>query len=326
MKNLDRRSFLGLGAATAASLALPSQLHAAPVAPAASAGNVKFVFFTDTHIEPELNGGEGVAKAFARIKSLKPEFCIQGGDHCIDLTQQPRERSMMLLDLYAKTEHILDVPVHQVIGNHDVLGTESKGAIPTSDPLWGKKVFNDKWGKTYTSWDHKGYHFITLDSIYIDPKTGVYTPTVDAEQLTWLAADLAATKAGTPIIVTIHVPMVSAVPQYNKETYPYFKLTNAYDVLPLFEGHNILAVLQGHTHINEVVYWHDIPFITSGAVCGNWWKGSRWGTPEGFTVVELAGGKIHWRYETYGFKTVAPEKDPYSVVAQPKIPGSWPVR
>src|SRR5690242_15600085 len=101
--SMDRRRFLSLGAAAAASAALP--LHAAQQA--SSAGSVKFVFFTDTHIEPELNGGEGCAKAFARIKSLKPEFCIQGGDHCIDLTSEPRERSMMLIDLYKKTEHIL---------------------------------------------------------------------------------------------------------------------------------------------------------------------------------------------------------------------------
>jgi len=320
MKNLDRRSFLSLSAAAAASTALP--LHAAP---SSSAGNVKFVFFTDTHIEPELNGAEGCTRAFERIKSLKPEFCIQGGDHCIDLTAEPRERSMMLIDLYKKTEHILDVPVHQVIGNHDVLGTVSKSGVSRSDPLWGKKVYYEKFDKhTYYSWDHKGYHFIVLDTIDINPTNGDYRPRIDADQVKWLADNLAKVKAGTPIVVSCHVPIVTGVPAYVKTDYTHWRVENAYDILPMLTQHNVIVVLQGHTHVNEVVYWHNIPFITSGAVCGNWWKGSHWGTPEGFTVVELAGGRVRWRYETYGFKTVAPEADPYPIVEHPVVPGSRP--
>jgi hypothetical protein len=95
-------------------------------------------------------------------------------------------------------------------------------------------------------------------------------------------------------------------------------------VLPLFDGHNVIGVLQGHTHVNEVVYWRNVPYITSGAVCGNWLKGSRWGTPEGFTVVELSHGKIEWRYEAYGWISSAPERDLYPVVMNPSVPGLWP--
>jgi hypothetical protein len=77
--------------------------------------------------------------------------------------------------------------------------------------------------------------------------------------------------------------------------------------IKLFEGHNVLAVLQGHTHVNERVDWHGVPYITSGAVCGNWWHGTRLGTPEGFTVVTVADGKLSTRYETTGFKSVEPQ-------------------
>jgi hypothetical protein len=31
------------------------------------------------------------------------------------------------------------------------------------------------------------------------------------------------------------------------------------------------------------------------------------GTPEGFTVVNVANGRMTTRYETYGFKAVAPD-------------------
>ena len=78
-------------------------------------------------------------------------------------------------------------------------------------------------------------------------------------------------------------------------------------MLDLLAGHNVLGVLQGHTHVNETVIWKGVPYLTSGAVCGNWWHGTRLGTPEGFTVVTVANGKMTTQYETYGFKSVAPQ-------------------
>jgi len=326
--NMDRRGFLSLGAAAAAGWAMPVEAKVAP-----GAGRVKYIFFTDTHLEPELKGDVGSAQAFAKIKAIKPEFCIQGGDHCFDLAVAPRERSMMLLDLYQKTEHTLDMPIHHVLGNHDVFGRGSKSGVSESDPLYGKKAFEQKFdAKTYRSWDYKGYHFIVLDSVQITPDR-YYSAWIDDPQIAWLKDDLAAVKPGMPIVISVHCPLISAANEYKspwhepdpgQAKYPTFLTGNAWQVLPLFEGHNILGVFQGHTHLNEVVYWRDIPFITSGAICGNWWMGSRWGTPEGFTVVELDRGRIRWRYETYGWTSVKPEADPLPVILQPSVPGSWP--
>ncbi len=68
----------------------------------------------------------------------------------------------------------------------------------------------------------------------------------------------------------------------------------------------MIGVLQAHTHINERVVWKVVPYINSGAVCGNRWHGTRMGTPEGFTVVRVENGKLLKRYQTYGFTSVAP--------------------
>jgi 3',5'-cyclic-AMP phosphodiesterase len=321
--SLNRRQFLSLSAAAAASTALPVLTQTAkPKTP----GNLRFIFFTDTHTQPELSAAEGTALALQKIKSLKPEFCIQGGDHCFDLAAVPRDRSTMLLDLYARTEHILDLPIHHVIGNHDLFGRDPATGVSPSDPLYGKQAFEQRFNtRTYRSFDHGSYHFILLDSIGITAERE-FDAVVDPAQLTWLAADLAATPLDKPIVVVSHVPLVSAAPQYappgDKAANPKvhgFLLSNAWQVLPLFDRHNVIAVLQGHTHINETVYWRNIPFITSGAVSGNWWKGTRWGTPEGFTVVELSGGKAHWHYETYGWHSPAAEPDPLPVIDQPRI-------
>lgn len=332
MHVLDRRRFLSLAASAAAATTLPLPAQQ-PEAGAGKVGNLRLIFFTDTHTEPELRGDQGTALALQKIKSLKPDLCIQGGDHCFDLAAAPRARSLMLLDLYRKTEQALDgIPIQHVIGNHDVFGRDPGSGVETSDPLYGKKAFEQYFSaKTYRSFDRAGYHFVLLDSIQITPQRD-FTSFIDPEQLTWLKADLAATPAGTPIVVATHVPLVSAAPQYApsgdnaSKAAAYaaatglhgFLLGNPRDVIDLFEGHNVIAVLQGHTHINETVWWRDVPYVTSGAVCGNWWHGSRWGTPEGFTVLQLNGGTAHWHYETYGWQSPDPTPDPLRPIPHPR--------
>jgi len=327
---MDRRRFLSLSAATAAtsSLHVPSSFAETPP------GTLRVVFFTDTHTQPELKAGEGTALAFNKIKSLKPDLCIQGGDHCFDLAAVPRDRSLMLLDLYGRTEHALDgIPIEHVIGNHDVLGRATSSGVSLSDPLYGKKAFEQRFNtKTYRSFDRAGYHFIVLDSIQITPERE-FDALIDPAQIAWLKGDLAALSPGTPIVIACHVPIVSAAPQYTPPNdkaakaaayqaltnLHQFLLGNARDVLDCFEGHRVIAVLQGHTHINETVFWRDVPYITSGAVSGNWWRGTRWGTPEGFTVLELSAGSAHWSYQTYGWVSPDPERDPLPPISRPTL-------
>ena len=181
------------------------------------------------------------------------------------------------------------IPVHHVLPATTTYQRPRRPASnvpPPPDPLYGKSAFEQRFNtKTYRSFDHSGYHFILLDAIQITP-TREFDAAIDPAQLTpGLAADLAATPAGTPIIVACHVPLVSSVVQYAPPgdkigSAKGLLLGNTSAVLPLFEGHNIITALpQGHTHINETVYWRDIPFITSGAVSGNWWHGS----PLGYT-------------------------------------------
>jgi Icc protein len=327
--SLDRRRFLSLSAAAAAASAFPASAQTPQIPglppPPEKPGTLRFIFFTDTHTQPELAAVEGTAKAFRRIRALKPDFCIQGGDHVFDINATPRDRSLQLLDLYQKTEHLLDgIPIHHALGNHDVFGRAPQAAVSASDPLYGKQAFEQRFNtKTYYSFDQKGYHFIVLDSIGLTDD-GEFEGRIDRDQMIWLAADLLALVAGTPVILVTHIPLVSAIGQYRPDyritgkKHNYFLVDNSFEVLPILEGHNIIAVLQGHTHVNETVYWRNVPYITSGAVCGNWWKGPRWGTPEGFTIVELAAGRAHWRYDTYGWRSVAPEEDSLKPIAHPR--------
>jgi len=73
------------------------------------------------------------------------------------------------------------------------------------------------------------------------------------------------------VIVVTHTPLVSAVASYLPTAPKPGGLTviNSAEVIALFVGHNVIGVLQRHTHIDELVMWHDVPYRTSGAVCGN---------------------------------------------------------
>jgi 3',5'-cyclic-AMP phosphodiesterase len=270
-----------------------------------------FLFVTDAHLQPELNGVVGTDMAFKKARAVKADFAINGGDHVFDALGVPKERALTLFDLYDKTEQDVGVKVYHTVGNHDVLGIYPASGIAQDDPLYGKKLFEQRFGKLYYSFDHKGHHFIVLDSIGITPDRA-YEGRIDAAQLQWLAADLTALPAGTPVIVSVHIPLVTAIAAYMPEpavapAHHGMSVANAHQVLDLFAGHNVLGVLQGHTHVNEMVEWKGVPYITSGAVCGNWWHGTRLGTPEGFTVVTVANNKVTTHYEPSGFQTISPQ-------------------
>ncbi len=306
MKQWNRRKFLSAATAAGVSAMLAPSLVAAP-----PPQDFSFLFITDTHLQPELNAAAGCGQCFRKARAIKSDFVIQGGDHVFDALQVNRTRATSVFDLYAKTEQDLGMKVYHTLGNHDCFGVYPASGVAESDPSYGKKMFAERFGKTYYSFDHKGVHFVVLDSIGITADRA-YEGRVDAEQLAWLKSDLAALAPEAPIIVSIHIPLVTGSEAYmapppTAPKHHGLSVANAYEVIALFAGRHVLGVLQGHLHINEEITWKGVPYLTRGAVCGNWWHGTRLGTPEGFTVVRVEKGKLSTRYETYGFQSVEPQ-------------------
>ncbi|MDX2153729.1 MAG: metallophosphoesterase [Bryobacteraceae bacterium] len=293
---MNRRQFL---AGSAAAAAARGGLKAADE-------GFRFVHFTDTHIQRELKADEGVAKAFTQIARLQPDFCLAGGDLVFDVLESRKPRAKELFALYGEAVKRLECPVHSAPGNHDYFGVFKKSGVSPKDPEYGKKMFEDRIGPRYKSFDHKGWHFITLDTVFIEGRK--YKGYVDDEQLSWLKADLEKNGPGKPVIVLCHIPLVTAALQ----VVPGWQalgnaivVENAAVVVELFDGYPVKLVLQGHTHINERVRWKNTDYITTGAVSGNWWKGPRMGFPEGYAVIEAAGDQVSWRFESYGWTPVA---------------------
>ena len=297
---ITRRRFLQILGASGAAVAFPQAFALSPAQPEP----FTFLFITDTHTEPELNGAIGTDMAFRRARTIPADFAIQGGDHVYDALGVQPARATALFDLYDKTEQDLGLKLYHTLGNHDCFGVYTKSGIGPADPRYGKKMFETRFGPTYYSFDHKGHHFVVLDSIGFTPERR-YCAEIDNKQLAWLARDLAAQPKDAPIIVAIHIPLTHS--SHPMEAADGNGFINGPETMRLLEGYNVLGVLQGHVHINKEVQQNGIRYLTCGAVCGNWWHGPRFDTPEGFTVVSVADGKLSLRYETYGFHTIDPQ-------------------
>jgi predicted phosphodiesterase len=89
---------------------------------------------------------------------------------------------------------------------------------------------------------------------------------------------------------------------------PSVIMANTKQVIELLQQYNVKAVLQGHTHIAEVIDYRGCQFISSGAVCGNWWRGPRMGHAEGFGLLHVRGTEITWAYREYGFQADPPHE------------------
>jgi hypothetical protein len=126
----------------------------------------------------------------------------------------------------------------------------------------------------------------------------------------WIEEDLAGLSQETPIILALHIPLLTGFFQATAGATiaaPACRVVvNNIDVFNLFKNHNLMLVLQGHLHVTEMLRWKNTTFITGGALSGKWWRGSYHDTPEGFNLVVLNGNNIEWDYLTYGWDARRP--------------------
>jgi Icc protein len=258
-----------------------------------------FVFFTDAHLQPELGAAAGTAKCFHQINEAKPEFCIAGGDQVFDVCEQDLGRARMLFKQYRQTETELACPVHYTVGNHDVVGLNQKSPVEPGDLEYGKKLYQENFGKLYYSFDYKGWHFVVLDSIGIQYYK-IFTSHFDGAQLAWLEADLASIGAATPVVVVTHVPIASVLGSLSSEQGPGPVVANGYAVHSILAKHNVKLVLQGHLHVWEKSQYRGTEYVIGGAVSGFWWKGKMEdGSSEGYVLCQVRGDEISTSYVTY---------------------------
>jgi len=306
---MKRRNFLKASVPVAAGAAAVSCAREPTVSPRKKL--FSFIHYSDCHVQPEGGAKEGLLAAIEKMNSLKPDFAISGGDLVMDVLGADEERANVLYDLYSECCQSFDMPVYNVMGNHEVFGITVPEKVSESHPEWGKEMFKRRLGdgRTYRSFDHKGVHFLLLDSVGIEKnedKPGHhYIGEIGEEQMAWLKNDLGGVAADTPIVAVAHIPLFTWYQQIqNGPNFPSSRgavLTDGKDLYDLLMGRRFFGILEGHIHINELYVYKGVKFIDTGAVCGGWWRGPRDGHPEGFNLVHVYEDGIENEYIEYGW-------------------------
>lgn len=277
-----------------------------------------FVFMTDIHLQPghgytnlpqipELSPHNAFRMAIDTANKLGADFTIFGGDMVYDVMRgQGRSDSLFLA--FKNQVEAIDMPVYYTIGNHELYGIYQEGMnhSETTDYKYG--MFERHFGKTYYSFNHKGWHFIVLNSLEVQENR--YIGLIPDEQMEWLRKDLMEVGPEMPVIVTTHIPLVSVQRQVlalsDPETVPNEQwIYNRKEILDLFSGYNVKMVLQGHLHFTEdnYVYSTDTHFITGPAIAGRpSWQGFRNGEPSGFLVVHVNADEVSWNFIDFGWR------------------------
>ncbi|CAB5079195.1 hypothetical protein D3OALGB2SA_177 [Olavius algarvensis associated proteobacterium Delta 3] len=308
---ITRRNFICQSAAWLAMLAGGRTDRIAWSARGSDKGAVRIIFYTDVHARQEWDTPAALDKAATAINAENADLVIAGGDLITDGFQSTGALAAPRWDAYMMMHRRIRADIYPAIGNHDLVAANpADGSLPAKDP---RAVFLARTGleKTHYSFDAVGYHFVVLDSIQITGDQYKYHGNINREQIEWLKRDMANVSMNTPTVIITHIPLLTAfysASQSATSPAPINRVVaNNIDVLNIIKDRNVILVLQGHLHVKEMIRWQGTTFIVGGAICGKWWRGSWFGTPEGFNSITLTGDHVEWEYIDYGWQARRPK-------------------
>jgi hypothetical protein len=226
------------------------------------------------------------------------------------------------LSLFARQNAIIaeiGIPWYNVPGNHETnyLSPDDRHSLET---------FKRHFGPNYYSFDYGDVHFVMLDDVhYLGRDAGKPEPTlrgrgnyegrIGKTQLAWLAADLEQVPEDRMIVLAMHIPLVS-----HKSKSPARQVLDRDELFRVLEGRPNVMAVAGHMHTTEHHYLDrggdggnqppmHLHVLTT--VSGSWWSGpsdergipvteQRDGTPNGYHVMAVNGGKLALRYKAAG--------------------------
>lgn len=282
---MNRRNFLrNASLITAGTAALP---QANSSREERSGSDLSVVFLSDVHVKPTEVAESGMRAALRHINASKvrPDFIINGGDAIMDAMAADKASTQAQWEVWNRVLQAENrLPVHHVIGNHDVWGWQVANESVKSDPLYEKAwvLQQHKMPGRFYSFQNRGWKFIVLDST--QPNGGGYIARLDGEQYAWLEAELKATPADRHVCIVSHIPIVSfCAAMFFDDHLPNgdWKLSRALlhvdarRLTQLFAAHpNVRCCLSGHIHLQDAVEYKNVRYFCNGAVSGNWWNGA----------------------------------------------------
>ena len=276
-----RRNFLKSSGAALVAGMLPVSM--VKLAFAKSEQDFTFAYISDSHIQHikgnkfVRNWDQGLKRAIAEANLLdpKPDFVVFGGD-LAQLGTKPE------LDHGAEILSALSPKTYMVLGEHDYYLDLGE--------YWG-----ELYGEHYYSFDHKGVHFITLNSIIVDDHwthkrwssgeermgemAGLDNPNgspfmIGPKQMEWLKQDLAKQDPKTPIVVFSHSPLQHIYKGWN------FWTEEAKEIQALLKPYDQVNVIYGHVH---QIQYNQIGNIAFSSVMSTAWP---WPYPQSYAQAE----------------------------------------
>jgi 3',5'-cyclic-AMP phosphodiesterase len=276
-----RREFLKQGATAMIAGVLPLSMVRLSFAKAGE--DFSFAYISDSHIQHikgsqfVRNWDQGLIRAVAETNLLepKPDFVMFGGD----LAQLGTKAE---LDHGAGILSALKYKMHMVMGEHDYYLDLGE--------YWSK-LFGEQW----YSFDHKGVHFVVLNSILTTDEwthrrwesgerrmaemAGLDNPNgspfmVGEKQRAWLKKDLAKVAHDTPLVVFSHSPIQKIYKGWN------FWTDDAEQVQDLLKPFAQVNVIYGHVH---QIQYNQIGNIAFNSVMATAWP---WPYPQSYAQAE----------------------------------------
>ncbi len=251
---MGRREFLGItsmaGAATLMTGAVGLSVGYVEVAAASTNKAFTFALMSDGHLFDikDHRFDQFMMDSVNDVNNMKPapDFVMYLGDISQNATRAELSKGK---DILSK----LKVPMYVIPGEHDWY--LDLGAI-----------WRDLFGSPTWSFDHKGVHFIGLNSILVRDfwtaskisneqrrntmneleghVAGLWG--VRSEQLAWLAKDVANLPASTPVVVVTHTPLWDYYKRFGFATEDSAEVRK---ILAKFD-----RVMSYHGHVHQVVY------------------------------------------------------------------------
>jgi 3',5'-cyclic AMP phosphodiesterase CpdA len=273
-KDLSRRRFLGLagqaGVATVAARAIGVNLGLVEILSAQTGKGAvtpfSFAIITDSHLFsiPNHKFDRSLADAVEQVNALSPavDFVMYTGDIAQSGTEDQLVKGKKILGK-------LKAPLKVIPGEHDWY-------------LDMGKAWNGLFGKETWSFDHKGIHFIGLNSILVrDFWTGAgMTPEqrmstmemlespiagpwgVREAQLEFLRKDTRKLSSNTPIVIFTHSPLWDYYPRWN------FQTEDAPQIREILSKFDHVTSLHGHVH--QTIYNKIGNLSSMGALSTSW--------------------------------------------------------
>jgi hypothetical protein len=268
-------------------------------------GDFDVVLFTDPQPESHAELTFVRETAIARVLGMKDAasriaFGMTTGDVLFDdLSLYPRQTRLVAQ---------MGLPWFHIGGNHDL-------NFEAPDARHSRETFKRSFGAPYYALEHGGVLFLMLDNVnYLGAHTatanrgGRYEGRIGERQLAFVENLLKQTPTDRLVVVAMHIPLASDLGPDD----PGISTADRVPLLRLLAGRPSFSV-SGHTHTTEHHYLgpdgrpgatdesaHHHHVLT--AVSGSWWGGppdrrgiatadSRDGTPHGFHVLSITGGR-----------------------------------